>query len=71
MINTKLLEDKIRESGIKKKFLAEKLGMSRQTLNASISNKTEFKVSHVPVICDVLGIEDHERDRIFFAHLGA
>ena len=72
MTNTTLLEDKIRQSGLKKGFLAEKLGVSRGTFCALLNNNAEFKANQIRVLCELLGIEDDETLRaIFFAPNGA
>lgn len=72
MTNVKLLDEKIRQSGLKKKYLAERIGVSRGTLCALLSNKKEFKTSQVRALCEVLGIKDDETIKaIFFAHVGA
>lgn len=72
MTNVKLLEDKIRQSGLKKGYLAERLGVSRGTLCSLLSNKTEFKTSQIRTLCEILGIEDDEVIKtIFFAPVGA
>lgn len=72
MTNIQLLEDKIRQSGMKKGFLAEKLGVSRTTFSALLRNETEFKASQIRMLCDLLGIKDDETVKaIFFAQNGA
>lgn len=72
MTNIQLLEDKIRQSGMKKGFLAEKLGVSRTTFSALLRNETEFKASQIRMLCDLLGIKDDETMKaIFFAQNGA
>ena len=68
MTNVKLLEDKIRKSGLKKGYLAEQIGVSRGTFQALIANRAEFKTSQVVVLCKLLGITDDETIKaIFFA----
>lgn len=72
MTNTKLLEDKIRQSGLKKGYLAERLGISRTTLCTLLRNESEFKTSQIKILCDVLDIKDDETMKaIFFAENGA
>lgn len=72
MTDVKLLEEKIRKSGLKKGHLAERLGVSRGTLRGLLTNKVEFKTSQIQVLCDLLGIEDEETIcSIFFASNGA
>lgn len=68
MTNTKLLNEKILESGLKKKFIAEKLGLSTYGLQRKIENRSEFKASEISILCDLLDIRTAaEKERIFFA----
>ena len=72
MTNIDLLEDKIYESGLKKGYIANKIGVSPSTFSALLSNKSEFKASQIRAICDVLNIQDDAEIRaIFFEHNGA
>ena len=72
MTNRKLLEDKINEKGLKKGFLAEKLGVSRTTFCALLRNETEFKASQIRTLCELLDIQDDETLKaIFFAQVVA
>lgn len=72
MTNTKLLEKVIRESGVKKGYLADKIGVSRATFTALLRGESEFKASQIRVICDTLGIQDPAKmEAIFFAPSGA
>ena len=66
--NVQLLEEKIQQSGLKKGFIAEKIGVTPNTLTALLNNKAEFRVSHIRAICEVLNItDDAEIKSIFFA----
>lgn len=68
MTNTKLLEDKIKESGKKKKHLAEKCGLSMQGFRNCCRNKAEFKTSHIKILCAELGITKlTDKEAIFYA----
>ena len=68
MTNTALLEKKIQESGKKKTYLAEKIGLSYAGFRNCVINKAEFKVSQVDILCDELGITSlKEKETIFFA----
>ena len=72
MTNTKLLEEKIRQSGLKKGYLADRLGVSRTTFHTLLRNQSNFKVSQIKTLCDILGITDDETLKaIFFADNGA
>ena len=68
MVNTPYLEDKIKLSGKKKQFLADKIGCSRQYLMMKVRNKAEFNLKEVGILCAELGITTvREKDAIFFA----
>lgn len=68
MTNTKLLADKIRESGLKKGYLAEKCGLSRAGFRNCELNKADFTASHISILCKELGITSlQEKETIFFA----
>lgn len=66
MINTALLKDRIDKSGLKKSHIAKALGMSRPTFNAYLKGDKEFRVSHMNILCDLLGIDTEQREIIFF-----
>ena len=72
MTNVKLLDAKIKESGLKKGYIAEQLGISRASLISLLNNKVEFKTSQLVVMCRLLNITDNEEVKaIFFTHNGA
>ena len=69
MTNTKLLENRIKISGLKKSFIAESMGLTPYGLAKKINNATEFKTSEVAELCKILNITSlRERDDIFFAN---
>lgn len=71
LTNTEVLERKIRESGLKKGYLAEKCGLSRAGFRNCELNKAEFTVSQVNTLCEELGITSlREKEIIFFAKSG-
>ncbi len=70
MTNTKLLEQIIKDSGLKKGYIAERLGVSRAGLLNLINNRAEFKVSQIRVLCNLLNLTDTQRNVIFFAANG-
>ena len=68
MINTQYLEEKITLSGKKKEFLAQKCGITRQSLTSKINNRSPFTVDQVAVLCRELNISrPTEKEYIFFA----
>ena len=59
-VNTKLLQQKIKDSGLKMGFIAEKLGRSRQALSDKIQGKTEpFKCCETCANMQPIGEGDH------------
>lgn len=72
MTNTKLLNELIQQSGLKKVYIAEKIGVTPVGLYNLINGKSEFKASQISKMCDLLGIEDPElKEAIFFADIVA
>lgn len=72
MTNTELLETKIRESGLKKGYLAQKCGLSRAGFRNCVTNKAEWTASQIDTLCEELVITSlREKDAIFFAKCGA
>lgn len=71
MPNMKLLEDVIEKSGLKKRRIAEELGMSRPTFNKYMEDGTKFRVSHMDTLCELLKIDPAQRESIFFGQSGA
>lgn len=71
MTNTKLLKEKIEQSGLKKSYIAKALGMTRSTLRAYLEGRMEFRVSHTNILCALLKIDVEQREAIFFGQDGA
>lgn len=72
MTNKELLEKAIQEKGLKKSFLAEKIGLTPAGFYNCLNNKAEFKASQINTLCELLGISDlTEKEAIFFADGGA
>ena len=67
MTNTSLLEKYIEESGYKKGFIAQQLGISAYAFTLKINNKSEFKASEITILCKLLKISAKDREAIFFA----
>lgn len=67
MVDTELLEQKIIESGKKIRYLAEKLGISRQYFRMKCKNKADFTNRETDILCDELSITTlTEKEKIFF-----
>ncbi len=67
MVNYKLLNEKIQDSGMTMVAIAKKSGILRETLYNKLKGIGEFKASEITEISNVLNITTEERDRIFFA----
>lgn len=60
------LEKKIKESGLKKKYIAESLNLSRQGFKNKCDGKNPFTTREVVTLCKLLSItKASEKERIF------
>lgn len=66
MVNTRLLEETIRNSGMTMVAIAEKSGILRETLYNKLRGTSEFKASEITNLSKVLRLSAKERDDIFF-----
>ena len=68
MNNTKLLEQKIKESGYKKKYLAGQLNLSYCGFRKKVNNDSDFSSTEIATLCRLLNIKAlAEKEKIFFA----
>lgn len=71
MTNTVLLEEAIRNSGLKKSYIAKRVGLTPAGFRNCVTNRAEFKTGQIKILCEVLGIESLEmKEAIFFADNG-
>ncbi len=61
------LNSKIDEIDIPITAIANKMGISRQSLYLKLNGRREFKTSEMRKICEILRLTTEERNRIFFA----
>ena len=67
MTNTEALNELIRKSGLKKKFLAEQLNLSAFGLQKKIENMYDFKSTEIAILCNLLKINSlKQKEEIFF-----
>lgn len=66
MTDINLLKSTIEESGLRNRFIADKLGLSPEGFYKKLRGKSEFKVSEVGIIAELLRLSPAERDEIFF-----
>lgn len=68
MTNTSALEKRIQDSGLLRSAIMALMGIkSYATLRAKIENKREFTASEINKLCDILGLDNDQREAIFFA----
>lgn len=65
MPDTKMLKDKITDSGMTVKAVAEKSGILRETLYNRLKGVGEFTASEIVSLSNVLNLSQTERDDIF------
>ena len=66
MTDAERLRQRIDASGYKKRFIAEKLGLSYQGFLNKLWGASDFRVSEIRALCDLLSLTAQERDAIFF-----
>lgn len=67
--NIVLLDEKIRDSGIKRKVIAEKANLTYQGLLKKTKGKREFKASEIQSLAKTLNLSAEEIFSIFFTGL--
>lgn len=68
MVNTILLKEKVKESGLRAGWLAEQLGISRSAWSYKVNGQRSFSVEEVATLCRLLKIKSlKEREAIFFS----
>jgi len=67
MTNTKLLRERINDSGYRIRYIASRLGLSYQGFQNKVNNVSEFKATEIKELCDLLKIDALEKEQIFFA----
>lgn len=66
-MDSKRLDFIIQEKGFKYEYLAGALGISNETFRRKRKGITEFKLSEILKLCDILGINSEElKSSIFF-----
>ena len=65
MVDIKELNDAISESGLRPGFIADRMGISLQTLNNKRKGITGITASEAYMLTDILHLEPARRDTIF------
>lgn len=66
MTNTTLLAEKIRQSGYKLQFLAERCGLTYAGLLPKLKGEREFRQTEITALRDLLKLSDADCNAIFF-----
>lgn len=70
MTNWELLEQKISESGLRRSFIYERVGITRSGWNHKKKTRGNFSTPQISALCDVLHITRlSEKEQIFFAKM--
>lgn len=67
MVDSARLQELIKNSGIKKSFIAEKMGITYQGYVKKESGKSQFLASEIAVLRDVLRLSNKEVAEIFLS----
>lgn len=61
-----LLEQAIKDSGMSKKFIAQKMGINPASLRRKLKNEQEFWQGEIVSLCAVLRLTNQQMTAIFF-----
>ncbi len=61
MTNTAALNQLIRESGLKRSYIAKRLGISTTTLSYKINNRSDFNAREIDILRKLLGFKSLEQ----------
>ena len=68
MTDTNELLRLIDESGLKKGYIAEKLGLTTYGFQKKVENKSQFKADEIRMLCEILHITSlKKKEEVFFA----
>lgn len=67
MVDTGTLRVVIKESGLKNKWLADKLGVTEQTFCNKMGGRSQFKADEIRLLATLLRLRAKEVQEIFFA----
>lgn len=67
MFDSNKFDEAVQKSGLKKRYLAEQIGMSYDTFLKKTGGVVEWKVGEAQAVSKVLRISVAERNAIFFA----
>ena len=66
MVNLAALNYELDKSGLKRRYVAEQMGITLESLGKKLTGKSEFKLSEADSFCNAVGIPVPKRRVIFF-----
>ncbi len=66
MVKVNLLRSRLALLGMSQADLADRIGMSKNTMSSRMTGKSSFNLEEVAAICEVLGIIKNEEKREIF-----
>ena len=67
MTGRELLLETIKQSGLKRQYIADQLGITRAGLALKLRGVNEFRETEIQRLCEILKINKSVSDKIFFA----
>ena len=67
MTDSVALRNRVKDSGLKYKYIAQQMGLTPYGLAKKIDNKSEFTVSEIAKLSIILKLNRDAQRRIFFA----
>ena len=67
MTNVELLKKAIKESGLRRHFIANRMGMSYDRFYKASTGKVEFKASEIKALSDILNLSLEDMKEIFLS----
>lgn len=68
-MNYEKLVAAIDDSGIKRSFIAMKMGITKRTFYNKLNGASEWTAREIELFCKTLGLTKRQRDDIFFASM--
>ena len=59
----------IDDSGIKRSFIAMKMGITKRTFYNKLNGASEWTAKEIELFCKTLGLSKRQRDDIFFVSM--
>ena len=67
MTNVELLKDAIKDSGLRRRFIATRMGLSYDRFYKACIGKVEFKASEVKELSEILNLSLEQMKAIFLS----